>query len=146
MRLVQISDLHFTRPTWNPLRFCPKRIAGILIWFLFRRSWYSHEPLECLPRLFQTLKVDLVLVGGDLTSTSLACEFQAAQEYFERIPIPKLFIPGNHDQYTKGSHREKRFYRYFLNQRRTIEHAVEFFSLPEHGIEVHPLQDRKSVV
>jgi 3',5'-cyclic AMP phosphodiesterase CpdA len=140
MRLVQISDVHFTRPTWNPLRFCSKRLAGMANWFLFRRSWYSHEPLNLLPDLFQSLNVDLILVGGDLTSTSLPKEFQAAQDFFHRFSQPKLFIPGNHDQYTRGSHRDQRFYRFFQNQRRTIEHPLDFFSLAEHGIEVHRLQ------
>ena len=141
MRLVQISDLHFTCPTWNPLRFFSKRFIGMANWLLFRRSWHSHEPLQFLPALFKHLKVDLILVGGDLTSTSLESEFEAAKQFFDRFAQPKLFIPGNHDQYTRRSYREKRFFNYFSNQRKTIEHPLEFFSLAQHGIEVHKLQN-----
>ncbi|MBF8263177.1 MAG: hypothetical protein HW387_842 [Parachlamydiales bacterium] len=140
MRIVQISDVHFTRPTWNPLRFCAKRLAGMANWFLFRRSWYSHEPMQVLPDLFQKLKVDLILVGGDLTSTSLPKEFIAAKDFFNQFSQSKIFIPGNHDQYTRRSQRNLRFYRFFQNQRRALEHPLNFFSLPEHGIEVHRLQ------
>lgn len=140
MRIAQISDVHFTLSSWNPLRFCGKRLAGMANWLLFRRSKYTREPILALPDLFQKLKVDLILVGGDLTSTSLPKEFIAAQNFFNRFPQRKIFIPGNHDQYTRRSHRNLRFYRFFQNQRRTVEHPVDFFSLPEHGIEVHRLQ------
>jgi len=139
MRIVQISDLHFTRNTWNPLRFCSKRLAGIVNWFLFRQKWFSHEPLLALPSLLKSLDVDLILVCGDLTSTSLPREFEQAKDFFNQIPQHKLFIPGNHDQYTHGSHREKRFYRFFQNTPSTIQHPLQFFSLSQHGIEVHPL-------
>jgi 3',5'-cyclic AMP phosphodiesterase CpdA len=138
MRLVQISDVHFTRPTINPLRFCSKRLAGMANWFFFRRNWYSHEPLNELPELFKSLDVDWILVGGDLSSTSLNSEFEAAKAFFDSIDQRKIFIPGNHDQYTRGSHREKRFYGFFSNPRK-IEHPLDFFSLAEHGIEIHQL-------
>lgn len=108
-------------------------------WFFFRRNWYCHEPLKLLPLLFQNLNVDWVLVGGDLSSTSLNSEFKVAKDFFDEIKQPKIFIPGNHDQYTKNSHRKKRFYNYFKNHRKSITHPLEFFTLPEHGVEAHRL-------
>ncbi len=109
-------------------------------WFLFRQKGASHEPLMCLPSLFKTLNLDLVLVCGDLSSTSLPAEFEMAKDFFNQIEQPKLFIPGNHDQYTHGSHRDMRFYRFFQNTQSAIQHPLQFFTLPKHGIEVHPLE------
>ena len=140
MRFAQISDLHFTHPSWNPLRFCSKRIAGMVNWFLFRQKGFSHIPLMALPALFKSLDLDFVMVCGDLTSTSLPVEFQAAKDFFNKIATPLIVIPGNHDQYTHGSHREMRFYRFFQNKSSPIQHPLQFFSLPKHGIEVHPLK------
>lgn len=140
MRIAQISDLHFTRNCWNPFRFCSKRLAGMVNWFLFRQKRCSHEQLMTLPALFKTLNVDQVFVCGDLTSTSLPGEFEMAQDFFKKFDQPKLFIPGNHDQYTHGSHREMRFYRFFQNSQSPIQHPLQFFSLPKHRIEIHPLR------
>ena len=108
-------------------------------WLLFRRSSVSHKQLDSLPVLFKSLNVELVLVGGDLSSTSLLAEFETARKFFSKIDAPKLFTPGNHDQYTKGSHRQKRFFTFFSNQRKIIEHPLEFFTLKDHGVEVHRL-------
>ncbi len=139
MKIVQISDVHFTRVDFNPLRLCLKRLAGTLNWLLFRKAECDHEPLSRLPELFQSLGIDLVLVGGDLTSTSLRSEFATARRYFNAISQPKIFIPGNHDQYTAGAYRQKRFYASFGNSRPGIEHRAEFFTLKEHGVEAHKI-------
>jgi 3',5'-cyclic AMP phosphodiesterase CpdA len=140
MRFAQISDLHLTRLTLNPRHLCSKRLIGMANWVLNRKKSFHEERLTSLPALFNDLKVDLVLVGGDLTSTSLPSEFEAASKFFNKISQPKFFIPGNHDQYTEGSYRSKRFYRTFSNPRKTIEHQAEFFTLKEHGIEAHRLK------
>lgn len=137
MKIVQISDVHFTRPNLNPFRLCPKRLIGTLNWLLFRKKESDHAPLAHLPALFQSLGVDLILVGGDLTSTSLPTEFATAKRFFDRIAQPKIFIPGNHDQYTSGAYREKRFYSFFKNLRPAVLHRAEFFTLKDHGVEAH---------
>lgn len=139
MKIVQISDVHFTSVDFNPLNLCMKRLAGTFNWLLFRKNETDHAPLALLPDLFRSLNVDLVLVGGDLTSTSLRAEFKTARRYFDQMEQPKIFIPGNHDQYTPGAHREKRFYASFKNSRSAIEHRAEFFTLKEHGVEAHKI-------
>ena len=141
MRIVQISDFHFTRLTCNPLRLCAKRLIGMANWLINRKISFHEETLAPLPELFQQLKADLVLIGGDLTTTSLPSEFEIAQHFVSQIKEKKLLIPGNHDNYTESSYRLKRFYQYFANPRKTIEHAVDFFTLREHGIEAHRLGD-----
>jgi 3',5'-cyclic AMP phosphodiesterase CpdA len=39
----------------------------------------------------------LVVVSGDLTQRAKVPEFMAAREFLERIPYPRLVVPGNHD-------------------------------------------------
>ena len=137
MRIVQISDFHFTHLTWNPLRLFSKRLLGNLNWLVTRRSVFAPEHLDPLPELFRELKVDLVLLGGDFTTTALPEEFELASEFVSKISQPWIAIPGNHDHYTYRSWRQKHFYRYFSNKREPISHPVDFFNLKDHGIEAH---------
>ena len=69
--LVHLSDLHFGRidaATLDPLIAAVERIAPTL-----------------------------VVVSGDLTQRAKAAEFRAARAFFERLPAPRLVVPGNHD-------------------------------------------------
>ncbi len=139
MRLIQISDLHFTKVSLTPWKLCSKRLIGTLNWVLSREHSCCHDSLSSLPDLFRELNPDWIFVAGDLTSTSLPGEFALAKRYFDRIEAPKIFIPGNHDQYTKKAHSEKRFYKTFFNRRHEIKHRAEFFTLKDHGVEAHQL-------
>jgi 3',5'-cyclic AMP phosphodiesterase CpdA len=138
LRIAQISDFHFTHITWNPFRLFSKRILGNLNWFFTRKNHFSEVQIELLPALFQELGVDLVLIGGDISTTSLFEEFEKGVRFTKKLSMPWIAIPGNHDCYTYRSDREDHFYRYFTNQRKEITHPVEFFNLKQQGIEVHP--------
>ena len=135
MRIAQISDFHFTHITWNPLRLLSKRILGNLNWLLTRRSVFSHEQLDPLPELFTSLGVDLILLGGDFTTTALKEEYEKSQKFIQRFAQPWIAIPGNHDCYTYSSARNKDFYRYFSNKKKEIPHLSDFFTLKDHGVE-----------
>lgn len=139
MRIAQVSDFHFTRITWNPFRLLSKRLLANFNWLLTRKKHFSEEQLEPLPSLFEDLGVDLVLLGGDFTTTALLEEFEKGVQFVKQIKQPWIAIPGNHDHYTYRSYRNKHFYRYFSNQRKPVTHPVEFFTLKEHGIEAHRL-------
>jgi 3',5'-cyclic AMP phosphodiesterase CpdA len=45
----------------------------------------------------QTIRPNLVAVSGDLTQRARRSEFAAARAFLERIPFPRLVVPGNHD-------------------------------------------------
>lgn len=139
MRLVQISDLHFTHFPLNPFRHLSKRFLGTFNWLLFRKNELSIDQLLPLPQLFRDLDVDLVLFGGDFTTTALISEFEAAQQFVKQLSQPWLAVPGNHDKYTLRSDRNNHFYNYFPNFRKEIVHPVESYSLKEHKVEAHPL-------
>jgi 3',5'-cyclic AMP phosphodiesterase CpdA len=140
LRIAQISDLHFTHLTWNPFRLFSKRVLGHANWLLSRKNSFSPGQLESLPDLFSQLKVDLVLIGGDLTTTALVKEFETAQKFVRKIKQPWIATAGNHDHYTWRSFRKKHFYRYFSNKRKELTHTAEFFNLKDHGIEAHPVK------
>lgn len=70
-RLAHISDLHFGREDPALVR----------------------ELLADLRRL----EPSLVAVSGDLTQRARRRQFLAARAFLERIPCPKIVVPGNHD-------------------------------------------------
>ncbi len=135
LRLVQISDFHFTKITWNPLRLFSKRLLGNLNWVLARKSAFSTVQLDALPSFLKTLNLDRILLGGDFTTTSLLTEFTKAQEFVDKLPFPWIAVPGNHDRYTFSACREKVFYRYFPNPK----DPSSSFTLEKHGVEAHVL-------
>ncbi|MBI3508038.1 MAG: metallophosphoesterase [Chlamydiia bacterium] len=100
-------------------------------WLWKRKSTFTQQPLESLPSLLTELGVDLVLLGGDFTSSSLPEEFAAAQQFVSQIRQPWIAIPGNHDNYTKRAFRTRRYYDYFSNPTGS--------TLRDFGIEIHPL-------
>jgi 3',5'-cyclic AMP phosphodiesterase CpdA len=40
---------------------------------------------------------DLVVVSGDLTQRARSSQFRAAGAFLERLPAPRIVVPGNHD-------------------------------------------------
>lgn len=141
MRIAHISDFHFTKLTWNPLRLLSKRLLGNLNWVFKRRNHFSEKQLQPLPELLEELNVDLLLLGGDFSTTALAEEFEKAKRYIGQFKQPWIAIPGNHDRYTRLSCRNKHFYRYFSNPRKEISYPVEFFNLKEHRVETHKIKE-----
>jgi 3',5'-cyclic AMP phosphodiesterase CpdA len=135
-RFAHISDLHFSRIFFNPAQFLSKRWVGNLNLLLNRKKNFCPEYAYALIPLFQELKIDGVLLTGDLTSTSHVKEFEMAKKYIDALIAANLkvyLIPGNHDQYTQEAFRKRTFYRYF----NTVHHAndpLSFFKLEEDKI------------
>lgn len=116
MRIAHISDLHFSKLSFNPLQFFSKRWLGNLNLLFFRRKEFDAKRLNSLPSLFKSLDVDLVVISGDLSTTSRKSEFLKAKEFVEKIEaqgIQVVTLPGNHDQYTKRAYKKQLFYKYF---------------------------------
>lgn len=40
---------------------------------------------------------DVVVVSGDLTQRAKSDEFRQAREFLDRLPMPQIVVPGNHD-------------------------------------------------
>ncbi|MEM9596535.1 MAG: metallophosphoesterase family protein [Acidobacteriota bacterium] len=70
--LLHISDIHF-----GP-HFLPEVAAGVMA-------------------LVEERRPDLVVISGDLTQRAKPKQFQDAREWVDRLPVPTLAVPGNHD-------------------------------------------------
>lgn len=70
--LLHISDVHFGPP------HLPRLAEGVL-------EFIAERP------------PDVVVLSGDLTQRAKPEQFQQAREFVERIPVPTLVVPGNHD-------------------------------------------------
>ena len=53
--------------------------------------------VEALVRLSNDLSPDLLVLSGDITQRARPEQFAAARRFVERLGVPRLVIPGNHD-------------------------------------------------
>ncbi len=116
MRIVHLSDLHFWHITLNPLRLMGKRLLGMGNLVLNRARKYRMERMPDLCERVKELNPDHILITGDLTTTSLEEEFEAA--YKGLLPLngrqgSMTIIPGNHDRYTRRAARHRLFEKHF---------------------------------
>ena len=70
--LLHCSDVHFGPP------HLPRVAAGLLA-------------------LIEEQRPDLVVISGDLTQRARPEQFRQARSFVDRIPVPSLVVPGNHD-------------------------------------------------
>jgi len=118
MRIAHLSDLHvLALDGVARSRFLNKRFTG---WVNLRlKREHKHRPAH-VRATFQAIaraKVDHVVITGDLTNLALEQEFEAvrAMIHHELAVAPKdvTIVPGNHDLYTRGAMRTRRFATYF---------------------------------
>ncbi len=116
MRLLHISDLHFWHIPLNPLRLAGKRLFGVGNLILKRARKFRMETMPAVLEHAQELKPHHILITGDLTTTALEEEFEAAHRAISALhydPSALTVIPGNHDRYTRRATRERLFEKYF---------------------------------
>lgn len=70
-KIIHLSDLHFGRTD-----------AAVI------------EPLVVA---VNELKPSLVVVSGDLTQRARSHQFKEARAFLDRLPVPQVVVPGNHD-------------------------------------------------
>jgi 3',5'-cyclic AMP phosphodiesterase CpdA len=75
---------------------------------------------------------DLVLISGDLSSLSLASEFEYAKATLQPIldMFPTMILPGNHDQYTTDAVQEHLMEKYFA------AYMKQQIEIPTHNISI----------
>lgn len=142
LRLAHLSDLHFSKVTWNPTQFFCKRWLGNLNLLLSRKRHFTPKYLHCLKSVFEELKVNAVVITGDLSSTSLDQEFELAKAFIDQLKangIQVFAIPGNHDHYTKRAYQTKRFYTFFDSIYPSSSHLP--YDLKEDGLAATYLRD-----
>ena len=112
LRIADLSDVHVLDLTGVPwTRFLNKRLTGLVN--VIGRRRHAH-PVSLLERIVADVNADHIdhtVVTGDLSNLALESEFARARELLaplggaERLSV----IPGNHDVYTRGSQRTRRF-------------------------------------
>ncbi|MEE9386028.1 MAG: metallophosphoesterase [Nannocystaceae bacterium] len=112
-RFIHCSDIHLldlqgTR-AW---RFLNKRLTGAVNLALKRRKRHDAALFDRLLDTAAQLEADRIVVTGDVTNLALESEFECVRRRFAASRVPITAIPGNHDAYTAGAARERRFCRY----------------------------------
>lgn len=121
IRFLHCSDVHITQNYFAAplLKLGWRRwIALFELQFGGRAAAFARAK-ETLGRIVDDAKahgVDHVILSGDLTAYAMEAEFQGAREVLGELaedPRRITVIPGNHDVYTPGAVRTRRFQRYF---------------------------------
>ena len=116
MRIIQLSDVHIWRYSYNPLHLINKRLIGIASLLAGRAANFRLERLDAVVERISQLDPDHLLITGDLTTTALPAEFRDVQQALGpllRDPNRVSVVPGNHDRYTSGSVRSRKYEAHF---------------------------------
>jgi len=116
LRIIQLSDIHIWRYSYNPLDLLNKRAVGTFSLLAGRAGRFRLERLAAVVARARDLQPDHFLITGDLTTTALSAEFRQARDALDDIlvdPARATVIPGNHDRYTAGSVRHLKFEEFF---------------------------------
>ena len=98
-RILHLSDLHFDR--------------------------VDQAILQPLIHLAQQMQPHLVVVSGDVTQRARPKQFRSAREFLDRLPGPRLIVPGNHD--VPLFNLVARFFDPLANYRRFISQDLQPF-------------------
>lgn len=139
LRIAHISDLHvldLQGTRWH--RFLNKRMTGVVNLAGVRRNAHPVAIAEKLADRLAQDDIDHVILTGDLTNLALDSEFRRARQIVERIGPPSrvTLIPGNHDTYTRGALRHKRFEKWFSDY--LVDDADDHALARERGREHYP--------
>lgn len=117
MIIAHISDLHLlSLEGLHPRRLVGKRFTGWVNLKLRRESHHKREIAQAVAREVRARGVDHVVITGDVTNLALESEFEVVRSFLEQdlaLPPERVsMVPGNHDMYTRGAHRARRFQCY----------------------------------
>ena len=117
MIIAHISDLHLLSPEGpEARRLVGKRFTGWVNLKLRRESHHKREVAQAVAREVRARNVDHVVITGDVTNLALESEFEVVRAFLEHdlglAPDRVSMVPGNHDMYTRGAHRTRRFQCY----------------------------------
>ncbi|MSP24627.1 MAG: metallophosphoesterase [Myxococcales bacterium] len=119
MKVAHISDLHLLALAGlTARRLANKRVTGWVNLKLRRQAHHHDHTAEAVARAIRARgDVDHVVVTGDVSNLALESEFERVRSYLLDEFGPRTeqlsIIPGNHDAYTRGAYRSRRFEQAF---------------------------------
>ena len=140
LRFLHCSDIHLLSLRGvGPHRFINKRLTGGVNLMLKRGKHHDGALFERISQRGRELAVDRLVVTGDLSNLALESEFEHIATKLDEARIPVTIIPGNHDAYTKGSVRSRRFERMlgrFMGSGTDVCDAPDFYPFVQRFDEV----------
>ncbi len=114
MRIAHISDLHLLgSEEIPPRRLAGKRFTGWVNLRFRRTALHKPRVAQAVARELRERSIDHVVITGDMTNLALESEFEAVRSFLEQdlgmAPDQVSVVPGNHDAYTRGAYRSRRF-------------------------------------
>src|SRR5258708_3144238 len=118
MRIAHISDLHVLALAGAvPFRLFNKRATGYANLRFRRNHQHKSEIVRAIASHLSTSKIDHVVITGDVSNLALEAEFHAVRSVLGDVlrlpPSAVTIVPGNHDVYTRGAQKKRRFSQYF---------------------------------
>jgi len=118
MRIAHISDLHVLALAGAvPFRLFNKRATGYANLRFRRNHQHKSGIVRAIASHLSSSKIDHVVVTGDISNLALEAEFQAVRSVLDDVlrlpPSAVTLVPGNHDVYTRGAQKKRRFWQYF---------------------------------
>jgi 3',5'-cyclic AMP phosphodiesterase CpdA len=118
MRVAHLSDLHVLSLRGAvPFRLFNKRASGYANLLLKRNHVHKSSLVLAIAEELRAHPVDHVVITGDVSNLALETEFEEVRRILDDVlalpPSSVTIVPGNHDVYTRGAARKKRFFRYF---------------------------------
>lgn len=114
-RLVVLGDIHTFKLVPPPWQLFSKSFLGQLNLWVNRRRRFKRQLMASVVERILSLKPELLMMSGDLTTTAMETEFRDVEKIIDRIltELPAVLIPGNHDRYTFRSHRRRTMEKFF---------------------------------
>jgi 3',5'-cyclic AMP phosphodiesterase CpdA len=118
VRIAHLSDLHLLDLEGAvPRRLFNKRLTGYANLRLKRSHQHKPWPVEAAARELRARGIDHVVITGDVSNLALEREFDRVRALLDDVlglsPEHVSLVPGNHDAYTRGAVRSKRFATWF---------------------------------
>jgi 3',5'-cyclic AMP phosphodiesterase CpdA len=118
MRVAHISDLHVLALDGAvPFRLFNKRATGYANLRWNRKHAHKSEVVRSIAEHLSRSEIDHVVISGDVSNLALESEFEAVRAILDDVlglpPGAVTLVPGNHDVYTRGAEKNRRFARYF---------------------------------
>ena len=119
MKIAQISDLHVClKPRFGEHKLNEKLMQAINNGVCMKPRFNEHKLNKAIHEI-NNEEYDLVLVTGDITNAGYRHEYVMAKELLDKINVPVITVPGNHDARNNG----KQYYHSFFGESNFVKRA-----------------------